>query len=296
MSMKKKEALQGYLYILPSFLILLIFYLIPILMSGYYSFTNYDMIGVPKFLGLKNYINMLKDSYVTAALSNTVIYTIITVPIQTLLALGFAAFIAEKVRNKFGETLRSLTFIPVIASAVTSGAIWTILMDTDNGVLNNFLHLFGAGKINWLGSTQFALLSICIVSVWKNVGYFLVIYYAGIMGISKEVYEAARIDGASTGQTFRLITVPLLKPVTYLVVTLGIIWSFQVFDISYIMTGGGPGTATVTLVMAIYMRAFRGSNKMGYASAIAVLLLVIVIVINAVENRFFAEKKGGQGT
>jgi multiple sugar transport system permease protein len=236
-------------------------------------------------------MKMLTDSYVLAAIKNTFIYTLVTVPFQTILALLFAAFLAMRFRNWFGEMIRSAMFIPVIASAVACGAVWAVLMDTDNGLLNFILHFFGAKGINWLGSSQYALISICIVAIWKNVGYFLVIYYAGIMGISRDLFEAAEIDGASKWQEFRLITIPMLKPVTYLIVTLGIIWSFQVFDLSYVMTGGGPGKSTVTLVMDIYNQAFKGNGKMGYASAIAMVLLLFIVIVNLIENRFFKPKE-----
>lgn len=291
MSRKSREAVQGYIYILPSFIILLVFYIVPIFMSGFYSFTSYSLVKAPRFVGFHNYLKMLNDSYVLAAIQNTFLYTLITVPLQTILALLFAAFIATRLRNKFGEFVRSSMFIPVIASAVACGAIWSVLMDTDNGLLNTILEFFGLQGINWLGSTQYALLSVCIVSIWKNVGYFLVIYYAGIMGIPGDLFEAAEIDGATKWQTFRLITIPMLRPVTYLIVTLGIIWSFQVFDLSYVMTGGGPGKATVTLVMDIYNQAFKGNGKMGYASAIAMILLIFIIIVNIVEDRFFKPKE-----
>lgn len=244
----------------------------------------------PKFIGLENYAKVFKDSYVVDAAKNTLKYVVITVPIQTFLSLTFAAFLAYKMQNKAGGAMRSIMFIPVIASAVTAGTIWRIILNTDGGLLNNILGVLHIGPVNWLGSTSTALISICIVAIWKNVGYFLVIYYAGIMGIPKDLYEAARVDGATTLQQFFRITLPMLKPITYLVVTLGLIWSFQVFDLSYLMTGGGPGRATVTLVMGIYNAAFK-QYKMGYACAMAMLLLVIVIVINAVENLFFKEKK-----
>ena len=156
---------------------------------------------------------------------------------------------------------------------------------------NTILGVFGIGKVNWLGNPSTALLSICIVAIWKNVGYFMVIYYAGMMAISRELYEAARIDGATQAQVFFRVTLPLLKPITYLVVTLGIIWSFQVFDLSYQMTGGGPGTSTVTLVMQIYNSAFK-QYRVGYACALAVFLLALVLVINLVENLFFREREG----
>lgn len=291
MSRKKKEALQGIIYVLPSFILIMAFCIIPIFMSGYFSFTSYNIMTPPKFVGLENYERVFQDGYVADAAKNTLLYVLMTVPAQTILSLVFAAFLAYKMQNKTGGFLRSVMFIPVIASAVTAGTIWRIILNTEGGLLNNILNFFHLDSVNWLGSTKTALISICIVAVWKNVGYFLVIYYAGIMGISKDLYEAAKVDGATSIQQFFKITLPMLKPITYLVVTLGIIWSFQVFDLAYLMTGGGPGRATVTLVMGIYNVAFK-QYKMGYACAMAMLLLLIVVIINVIENLFFKERKG----
>lgn len=291
MSRKKKEALQGIIYVLPSFILIMAFCIIPIFMSGYFSFTSYNIMTPPKFVGLENYEKVFQDGYVADAAKNTLLYVLMTVPAQTILSLVFAAFLAYKMQNKTGGFLRSVMFIPVIASAVTAGTIWRIILNTEGGLLNNILKFFHLDSVNWLGSTKTALISICIVAVWKNVGYFLVIYYAGIMGISKDLYEAAKVDGATSIQQFFKITLPMLKPITYLVVTLGIIWSFQVFDLAYLMTGGGPGRATVTLVMGIYNAAFK-QYKMGYACAMAMLLLLIVVIINVIENLFFKERKG----
>lgn len=292
---KKKEALQGIVYILPSFILILVFSIIPIFMSGYFSLTEYNIMNEPKFVGLSNYVKLFQDSYVKDATKNTLLYVVMTVPFQTIFALIFAAFLAEKLRNRFGGFLRSVMFIPVIASAVTAGTVWRVILSTDGGILNTILNFFGLNSVNWLGSSKTALISICIVAVWKNVGYFLVIYYAGVMGIQRELYEAAKVDGATTIQQFFKITLPLLKPITYLVVTLGIIWSFQVFDLAYLMTGGGPGHSTVTLVMGIYNSAFK-QYKIGYACAMAIFLLVIIVIINVIENALFAErgKKGGK--
>ena len=143
MSRKTKEAVQGVIYILPSFVLILIFCIIPIFMSGYFSFTEYNIMNSPKFVGLDNYIKMFKDSYV-----------VMTVPAQTILALAFAAFLAAKIQNKKGEFLRSVMFIPVIASAVTAGTVWRIILNTDGGFLNNILNFFHISSVNWLGSTK----------------------------------------------------------------------------------------------------------------------------------------------
>lgn len=291
MKRSTREAWQGILYILPGFLLIFTFSIVPIFMTGYFSLTDYNLMRPAQLIGLKNYSRLFHDSYFSAALQNTLLYTLVTVPLQTAGALTVAAFFAQKLQSAAGGFLRSILFIPVIASSVTAATIWKIIFATDSGVCNTILGVFGIGKVNWLGNPSTALLSICIVAIWKNVGYFMVIYYAGMMAISRDLYEAARIDGATQAQVFFRVTLPLLKPITYLVVTLGIIWSFQVFDLSYQMTGGGPGTSTVTLVMQIYNSAFK-QYRVGYACALAMLLLALVLVINLVESLFFREREG----
>ena len=284
--------MQGILYVLPSFILLLIFCIIPIFMSVYYSFTDYNVMKPPAFSGIANYAKMFRDAYFVASMKNTLIYVLVTVPFQTILSLLFAAFLAGRMsKMRAGGFLRSVMFIPVIASAVTAGTIWRIIYNADNGMLNSLLGIFHIPPVNWLGSTGPALISICIVAIGNNVGYFLVIYYAGIVGISRDLYESSAVDGATGRQQFFMITLPMLKPITYLVVTLGIIWSFQVFDLSYLMTGGGPGKASVTLVMSIYNSAFK-QYRMGYACAQAVFLLVVVVVINVLEDKVF-NREGG---
>lgn len=290
MKRRKKEMIWGYVYILPSLFFMVCFCLLPILMSVYFSFTDYNVMTAPNWVGLDNYRKVFEDPYLKDALKNTLIYVVLTVPIQTFLSLAFAAFFAEKMQNLAGNFLRSAMFIPVIASAVTAGAIWRTIFTTNGGIINSFLEMLGVQGPNWLGDSKTALICICVVAIWKNVGYFLVIYYAGIMGLSPELFEAARIDGATTLQQFFKITLPMLKPINYLVITLGIIWSFQVFDLSYLMTSGGPGRSTVTIVMGIYNSAFK-EYRMGYACAMAILLLLVILVINGVENLFFNEKK-----
>ena len=289
MNSKTREAIQGYIYILPSFILIMIFSIIPIFMTFFFSFTKYNVLQPPTLVGLDNYVRMLKDPFVRASLKNTFIFTLVVVPVQTMVSMGIAALIAEKFRNRFGNFVKSSLFIPVISSTMLVGTLWTFLLATDNGAVNNILGLVNIDKVNWLGTQTTALLSICIVSIWKNVGYFLVIFYAGIMDIPTMLYESSEVDGANKLQQFVYITLPILKPITFLVVTLGTIWSFQVFDLVYAMTGGGPGRSTVTLVLTIYNTAFK-EFSMGYASAIAMLLLVFILLISAIQKFLFREK------
>ena len=204
-------------------------------------------------------------------------------------SLVLAAVIAELFHNKFGNFVKSSLFVPVIASAILVGTLWFTLL-SPRGVVNSFIHAFGLPSVNWLGGKLTSMLSVCIVSVWKNVGYFLVIYFAGIMDIPRSLYEAAEVDGANAFQRFFKITLPGLSSVTFLVVTLGTIWSFQVFDLVYTMTGGGPGTSTVTLVLTTYNAAFKEYN-MGYASAVAMLMFVFVLAVSGLQKLLL---KGGE--
>lgn len=288
MKRKQKEALTGMAYVLPSFILIMVFSIIPIIMNIYFSFTKYNIMQPPRFTGLSNYTRMLNDSYIWASLKNTALFTIVTVPVQTMVSLLFAAVIARFFHNKFGNFVKSSLFIPVIASAILVGTLWSILL-SPTGTINSILGIFGIKNINWLGGKATSLISVCITNIWKNVGYFLVIYFAGIMNIPKSLYEAARVDGASGVQSFFHITLPGLSSVTYLVVTLGTIWSFQVFDLVYTMTGGGPGMSTVTLVLTIYNTAFKEYN-MGYASAIALLMFVFVLAISFVQKLILRDR------
>lgn len=286
----KWNSLSGYLFILPSFLLLLAFHVIPIFMTAGYSLTEYNVLQSPEFVGLANYKDILKDPYITSSLVNTGIYTIIVVPVQTILSMIIAYLLARKCRNKFGGFVRSALFIPVITSMVLTAAIWRLLLAGDpQGVINSIIGIFGIEPVNWLGKSWPALISVCVIGIWKNVGYFMVIFYAGMMDIPVSLYESATVDGAGAFRQFISITLPMLKPITYLVITLGTIWSFQVFDLVYTLTGGGPGRATMTLVLTIYNSAFK-DYKMGYASAVSMVFLAIVLIVSFIQKIVFREK------
>lgn len=291
---KRKNLWQGnggFLYVLPSLLLITLFYLIPLVMTGYFSFTDYSVLKPPTWTGLENFKKMLGDPFFRPAIRNTIIYTFLTVPLQTLLSLWIAHAIASRFRGRFGRFLKSSLFVPVISSMVLVGTVWKFMLATRGGIINNVLEWFGMEGLNWLGESNLALVSVCMVAVWKNVGYFLVIYYAGIMDIPVSLFEAAEVDGATGWQKLRYITIPYLKPITYLVITLGTIWSFQVFDLVYTMTGGGPGTATVTMVMSIYQSGFK-QYQMGYASAMSLVLFVLVVLVSGVQKKLFGKEEG----
>ena len=281
---------SGLLYILPSFILILLFSIIPLFMTLYFSFTKYNVINAPEWIGFKNYTALFQDSFFKASVKNTIVYTLLVVPLQTLLSLFLADIIAKQFRNRFGTFIRMVLFIPVISSMILVGMVWKFLLSTDNGIVNMILTFLRLPRINWLGTQNTAMISICMTSIWKNVGYFLVIYYAGIMEIPLSYYESAKVDGASRWQEFFYITLPSIKPITYLVVTLGTIWSFQVFDLVYSMTGGGPGRSTLTLALIIYQYAFK-QYKMGYACAVSFVLFLLVLLVSAMQKIAFRERQ-----
>ena len=277
----------AYIFILPSFVLLVIFHLIPIWMTFRYSLSSYNVIQAPIYIGAENYRKLWKDPFVISSLWNTGIYTLIVVPMQTILSMLIAYLLSRKFNNKLGNFVRSAMFIPVITSMILTSAVWRLLLSGNaEGVVNSVIGFFGIAPVNWLGKSWPALIAVCIIAVWKNTGYFLVIFYAGMMDIPVSLYEAATVDGAGGISQFFYITLPSLKPVVYLVVTLGTIWSFQVFDLVYTLTGGGPGRATTTLVLSIYNSAFK-DYKMGYASAISVILLFIVLAVSLLQKAAF---------
>lgn len=281
---KPKANLTGYSFIFPGLLLLLIFSFIPIWMTIYLSFTKYNGLNEPVWIGLHNYIKAFGDMAVRESFKNTLIFSVVTVPIQTAGALGLAALLAARYKNAFGEFVRGALFVPVLCSATLVGSIFFFLFAaTEDSMANALLSLFGIAKLNWLGSTTTALWVIMFVSIWKNIGYFVVIFYAGIMDIPINLYEVSQIDGASKWQQFLYITVPNLKNVIIMVITISIIWSLQFFDITYAMTKGGPGYATSSLVYVVYQQGFNFFN-MGYASAIAVLLALLVVVFTAIQR------------
>lgn len=287
----RRQAAYGIAYITPGMLIFLVFCIAPIFMTVFYSFTSYNLAQPPTWINLENYEKVFTNPQLRKALFNTVVYVVITVPLQTLLAMYVANFLAEHLNNRYGRFLRSVIFIPTLASSVAAASVWEVILASSGGLLNQVLGIFGVGPFNWLGEPTSALICVSLVAVWKSAGYFTIIFYSGIMNVDASVREAALIDGATPRQLFWKITVPLLKPIIYLNVTLGIIWSFQAFDIVYKLTGGGPFGATSTVAYIIYAYAFQ-DFRIGYASAVAVLLLLVIFIIHFIQQHFFEDKEG----
>lgn len=279
----KKEWLKGYLFILPNFIGFLIFMAVPILMGLVISFTNYDGFKTFDFVGLSNYAKMFQDEYFRVSLLNNLLYTGVTVPFTIVLALLLAVALNVGIRGT--SVFRTLFFFPNISSMVAVGIVWSMIFHPTRGPLNLFLYNIGVeNPPQWLVSSGTALVSVMIVAVWKQAGYYMVIILAGLQSINKELYEAAQIDGAGSIKRFFYITLPLLSPTMFMVTILSLINSFQVFDLISIMTEGGPGRATNVLVYRIYQEGFKYMN-FGYASAMAYFLFLIILIITLIQFR-----------
>lgn len=286
--MKTKSKIQarrnfwGYLFILPNFLGFVAFMLVPILMSLYFSFTNYDVISTMQFIGFENYINLFQDEQFIVAIINTLWFTVLTVPAGIILALLLAVLLNRQIRGI--SFFRTLVFIPVITSMVAVSLVWSMLYEENGGLLNTLLGYLNLPPVAWLTSTEMAMISIAIMSIWKGLGYNMTIFLAGLQGVPRDLYEAATIDGANAFQKFRKITIPMIGPTTYFVTLMALIGALQVFDQVNIMTGGGPVNATRTIAFHLYQYGFQ-FYKMGYACAAAYVLFILVFIVSLIQNR-----------
>jgi len=281
--LRRQEEVTGWLFVTPVALGILIFSIYPVLFSLYASLTSWDLISPPHWIGIQNYVDLFTtDRFFGVALRNSAVYSLGTVLPGLALALIFAVLLNQEISGRF--VYRAIYFIPVVAPGVAVAILWTWIYEPNFGILNFLLRIVGIRGPRWLGSSQWALISIIIMAIWSGLGYDIVIFLAGLQSISKDYYEAAAIDGANALQKFRHVTLPLLSPVTFFVLVLGVINSFQAFTAPYVMTGGGPANATMMLVLYLYNQAFRFQH-MGLASAVAYCLFFIVVGLTVVNFR-----------
>ncbi|MEH2396862.1 carbohydrate ABC transporter permease [Nostoc sp.] len=283
--------MAGYMFIMPTILVLGTFVVLPILYAVFLSLQKVQLLGGIKyeFIGFRNFTRLAEDERVWIALRNTAEYVAIVVPIQTVLALILAVTLNSGIRGK--NWWRILYFLPTVTSSAVLTLIFMWIYNT-NGLLNDFLAFMGLPTYNWLGDPAVALKGIMIMNIWSTAPFFMVIYLAALQDIPQTLYEAAELDGANGWQQFIHITLPLLKPVTFFVVAVGVIGTFQLFDQSYIFSGGtgGPNNATLTVVLLIYQAVFR-NLQMGYAAAIAFLLAAVIIAITLIQRRLFGGER-----
>lgn len=268
---------------MPNIIGFAIFTFIPIIASFILSFTNWDGFGEIKFVGFENFINLFSDDIFKISFWNTMVFTLVSVPITLLIALGIAMLLNKGIRGiKF---VRAAFFLPYITAALAVAVVWQLLYHPTLGPINQFLMSIGIDNPpKWLSATNTAMISVIIMYVWKMAGYYMIIFLAGLQGIPRHLYEAAQIDGANKWETFKSVTLPMLSPVVFFTTIIALINSFKVFTEIYALTGGGPGHATNVLVYNIYVEAFKKYN-LGYASAMSYVLCLIIIVITIIQFR-----------
>jgi multiple sugar transport system permease protein len=272
----------GYIYGGPVIIAFLVFNLYPMALGLYLSFTKWDILSPPTFIGLSNYADLFKDDLLWRAVLQTLYYAVASVAGATALSIALA--LALNQRLKTIGFYRTFFFLPAVTSLVAIAMVWRWIYNTEFGVLNAFLGSLGINPVNWLGDPVLAMPAVILMSIWRSAGFNTVLFLAGLQGVPQEYYEAAEIDGASKWDRFVHITLPLISPTTFFVVVNGLIGSWQVFDQVYILTRGGPLLSTVTVVYLIYSNGFEW-YKTGYASAMAYGLFLIIIALTAIQFR-----------
>ena len=270
---------KGFLFILPALVGTFLFIIIPIFCSFGLSFTEWDLLNEIHFVGLSNYKSVFTEPEFLQILINTVVYAVSTTVFAVLIPLFIASIINNKIKGS--EFFKTIYFLPFITPAVVIAIVWAWIFDPNIGLVNTLFHT----HYTWLFSTKLAMPILIFVSVWKLIGYNIVLFLTGFSTIDKSVYEASKIDGATAYQTFFDITVPLLKPTIYFVTTVTAISSFQIFDLIYVMTQGGPNDSTNVIVYSIYKYAFEYFD-IGKSCALAYILFAIILVLALVQKKF----------
>ena len=281
---KTREAIVGYLFILPAFVGFVLFVLGPIIVAVGISFTQYDILSPPKFAGLDNYLQLLKDPRLRITYANTALFTLLAVTFNIGVALVLAVLINRKLPAFLKYLFRATYFFPVLVALAYSSVIWSFLYQKDTGIINYYLNLLGIDRIGWLSDRQWVMLSIIILDVWKNTGFAMLVFLAGLQNIPQEYYEAAQIDGANRWDLFRNVTLPLITPTLLLNLVIYMIGALQVFDSIQVLTQGGPGDASRSVTMYVTEVAFQ-SLQMGYGSAIAITLFIIIMILTLLQFR-----------
>lgn len=292
-SRQTKRDLIAYSFIAPNFIGFAVFTLGPVIFAFVLAFLQWDGNNPMQFVGLQNFAEMFGNARFMASLKNTIVYCVATVPLTLAVALGLAVVLNQKIKGR--NFFRTVSFFPYVASLVAVAAVWNMLFSpAKSGPVNMILYNLGVAAKDlpkWSADKDWVMFTVIAFSVWKNMGYYMVIYLAGLQGINGELYEAASLDGASAWQRFRYITWPQLQPTTFFVTIILTINCFKVYDIVYMLAGGNTGVlneSAIVLVYHIYEEAFRNWN-LGYASAVAMVLFLIVLAITLVQFR--GEKK-----
>lgn len=279
-----KNELSAYMFLSPTLIVFMLFIAFPVLFSLYLSFHQWNMFSTQtQFVGLDNYTRIIGSEEFWQVLVNTLIYTAGTVPLNMIAALTVAYFLNKKIAGR--KFLRVAFFAPVVVSPVAAAVIWRWIYEPNFGLLNYSLSWFGISSVSWLNDPTAAMIALIVMGVWKTFGVNMVLFSAGLQGIPDHYYEAAQLDGAGPWTRFWHITLPLLSPTTFFILVMSVIGSFQVFDLVYVLTSGGPLGSTKVLVFFLYENAFK-FFEMGYASAVAYFMFALIFIVTLIQMRF----------
>lgn len=279
----QRERLTFVAFIAPNFLLFAIFTFWPLVYNLFLSFNRWNLMAPnPTWIGLENYVSMVEDPLFWKVLGNTFYLAVGTIIIRLILAMGLALLLNQKLAGR--SVYRAIIFSPTFTTGAAIAIVWTWIMDPNVGLLRLPLNLVGLASPNWLVDVNWTIPALIIVSIWKGLGYDMVIFLAGLQGVPVELYEAARVDGAGRWALFRYITLPMISPITFFLVITSIISSLQIFDLVSVMTGGGPLNSSATIVYYIYQNAFK-FFRIGYASALSLVLFLITLGITVFQTR-----------
>lgn len=283
-AMKRREMWTAYAFILPTFIGFVIFIVGPMLASFAISLFDWNMLTPPRYIGLANFEQLFRDGRIGSVYLTTFKLALMIVPMNMVLGLGLAVLIDRKMPGILRNFFKTSFFFPFVVSAVAVSIIWTFMFHRDLGPINYFLGLLGIDRIPWLNSSIYSPIAIMIADVWRNVGFYVLVFLGGMQAIPRDFYEAAEVDGADSWKQFRYITLPLLSPTVLFLSVISVIGALQIFEQPQILTNGGPGDATRTIVLYLYEQGFRFFD-MGYASAIAISLFAIILILTAIQFR-----------
>ena len=282
-----RNTLIGWSFILPNFLGFATLTLVPVIVLFYMSLTNWNIFGNAQFVGLQNFIQLSKDGSFRVAFLNTLYYSVMHIPLTIVVSLGLALILNNKLRGV--AFFRTAAFFPYITSIVAIALVWNLLLSPEYGPVNEILRFLGLqNPPGWLTSADWAMPGVVIVSTWRDMGYYMVLFLAGLQTVPRELHEAARVDGANAVERFFNVTLPCLRPTMFFVTVMLTINSFKIFDLILVMTQGGPGQSTLVISQFIYRMGFE-QNKFGYASAAAVVLFFLCILVTI--GQFLWDKK-----
>lgn len=278
------KALGPYLYILPKLIIFAIFLLYPVGRALTLSFQSGAILSGLEWTGFRNYERLLRDDLFWQSLRNTVYYTVLVIPSVLIVGIGLAALLNRQIR--FRPLFLLLLVVPSVASTVAASVIWAYLLQVEGGLFNEVLGIVGIEPVNWLGNPDMVIPVFVAMEVWRGAGFYTILFLAAMQSIPGHLYDAAAIDGANAWQSFRIVTLPLIRPTMLFAAVMATIWNLQLFDSPYVVTRGGPGYASTTVVMYIYQQAFR-YDQMGLAAAMAIILLLIIMALAVAQLTIF---------